>query len=225
VPVQEPRPSTRPPGTSEPPLARRTPLAIRSAERRRWSADLASPEVAGLVLHGIGGIGKSTLASQIASRLGHLAPEQVIAAVSGEVSAASLACESQPGRLMIIDGFDDNLTEEPDGWKVADPALADLLAGWAGKLLITSRLPFTLPWAETGRFSFRHVGPLTRSGAGEFAMSLPALGQLTDWERERAWRLTAGHPLTMEYLDAVLARASTRWLAGSRPRPRRGPAR
>jgi len=181
-------------------------LAIRSAERRRWSADLASPEVAGLVLHGIGGIGKSTLASQIASRLGHLAPEQAIAAVSGEVSAASLACESQPGRLMIIDGFDDNLTEEPDGWKVADPALADLLAGWAGKLLITSRLPFTLPWAETGRFSFRHVGPLTRSGAGEFAMSLPALGQLTDWERERAWRLTAGHPLTMEYLDAVLAR-------------------
>ncbi len=206
VPAQESRHSTRPPRTSEPPPARRTPLAIRSAERRRWSTDLASPEVAGLVLHGIGGIGKSTLAAQIASRLGHLAPEHAIAAVSGVVSAASLACESQPGRLIIIDSFDDNLSQEPNGWKVADPALADLLAGWAGKLLITSRLPFTLPWAETGRFSFRHVGPLTRSGAGEFAMSLPALGQLTESERERAWRLTAGHPLTMEYLDAVLAR-------------------
>jgi hypothetical protein len=181
-------------------------LAIRSAERRRWSADLVSPEVAGLVLHGIGGIGKSTLASQIASRLAHLAPEQAIAAVSGEVSAASLARESQPGRLIIIDSFDDNLSEGPNGWTVRDPALADLLAGWAGKLLITSRQPFTLPWAETGRFSFRHVGPLTRSGAGEFAVSLPALGQLTESERERAWRLTVGHPLTMEYLDAVLAR-------------------
>ena len=202
------RHSARRARTSEPPPARRTPLSIRSAERRRWSADLASPEVAGLVLHGIGGIGKSTLASQIASRLGHLAPEQAIAAVSGEVSAVSLACESQPGRLTILDNFDDNLSEEPSGWRVRDPALADLLAGWTGKLLITSRRPFTLPWAETGRFSFRHVGPLTRSGAGELAMSLPALGQLTESERERAWRLTAGHPLTMEYLDAVLARGA-----------------
>jgi hypothetical protein len=191
--------------TSELPPVRRTPLPIRSAERRRWSADLASPEVAGVVLHGVGGIGKSTLASQIASRLSHLSPEQGIGAVNGEVSAVSLACDSYPGRLIILDNFDDNLSEEPNGWRVRDPALADVLAGWAGKLLITCRLPFTLPWAETGRFSFRHVGPLTRSGAGELATSLPALGQLTESEREQAWRLTAGHPLTMEYLDAVLA--------------------
>jgi len=211
VPVQQPagpRHTTRRARTAELPPARRTPLSIRSAERRRWSADLDSPEVAGLVLHGIGGIGKSTLASQIASRLGHLAPEQAIAAVSGEVSAVSLACESQPGRLTLLDNFDDNLSEEPDGWRVRDPALADLLAGWTGKLIVTSRLPFTLPWAETERFSFRHVGPLTRSGAGELAMALPALGELTESERERAWRLTAGHPLTMEYLDAVLARGA-----------------
>jgi len=211
VPVQQsagPRQATRRSRTAELPPARRTPLSIRSAERRRWLADLDSPEVAGLVLHGIGGIGKSTLASQIASRLGHLAPEQAIAAVSGEVSAVSLACESQPGRLTLLDNFDDNLSEEPNGWRVADPALADLLAGWTGKLIITSRLPFTLPWAETERFSFRHVGPLTRSGAGELAMALPALGELTESERERAWRLSAGHPLTMEYLDAVLARGA-----------------
>jgi hypothetical protein len=211
VPAQESagtRHSARRARTSELPPARRTPLSIRSAERRRWSADLDSPEVAGLVLHGIGGIGKSTLASQIASRLGHLAPEQAIASVSGEVSAVSLVCESQPGRLTILDNFDDNLSEDASGWRVRDPALADLLAGWTGKLLITSRLPFTLPWAETGRFSFRHVGPLTRSGAGELATSLPALGELTDSGRELAWRLTAGHPLTMEYLDAVLARGA-----------------
>ena len=193
--------------TPEPP-SRRTPLPIRSAERRHWSTDLASPEVAGLVLHGIGGIGKSTLAGQIATRLGHLTPDQAIAAVCGEVSAGRLAFESQPGRLTILDNFDDNLSEQPNGWTVRDPTLADLLAGWTGKLLITCRRPFTLPWAETGRLLFRHVGPLTRSGAGEFAMSLPALGQLSSAEREWAWRLTVGHPLTMEYLDAVLARGA-----------------
>jgi hypothetical protein len=188
--------------------ARRSILPIRSAERRRWSAELNGPAVAGLVLHGIGGIGKSTLACQIASRIGRLGTERAVDALSGEVSAASLAAESEPGKLIILDNFDENLTQEPGGWTVRDPALAALLAGWTGKLLITCRLPFTLPGAETGRLAFRHVGPLTRTGAGELAMSLPALGQLTESEREGAWRLTAGHPRTMEYLDSVLARGA-----------------
>jgi hypothetical protein len=183
-------------------------LSIRSAERRRWSDELAGPEVAGLVVHGVGGIGKSTLARQIASRLSHLAPDRPITAVSGEVSAAGLAVDPVDDRLVILDNFDHNLREEPNGWTVRDPALASLLAGWTGKLLITCRLPFTLPGAHPGHLAFRHLGPLTRSGAGELAMSLPALGQLTESERERAWRLTAGHPRTMEYLDAVLARGA-----------------
>jgi hypothetical protein len=202
------RPSARHARAWEPPPGRRTPLSIRSAERRRWSDELTGPEVAGLVVHGVGGIGKSTLARQIAARLSHLAPDRAITAVCGEVSAASLAVDPADDRLVILDNFDDNLREEPNGWTVRDPALASLLAGWTGKLLITSRLPFTLPGAFPGHLAFRHLGPLTRSGAGELAMSLPALGQLTESERERAWRLTAGHPRTMEYLDAVLARGA-----------------
>ncbi len=194
--------------TSAPPSERRTILSIRSAERRRWSAELDGPELAGLVLHGIGGIGKSTLARQIAWRLGRLGTERAVSAVSGEVSAASLATDPEQDRLIILDNFDENLSEEPGGWTVRDPALAGLLAGWTGKLLITCRLPFTLPGTESGRLAFRHVGPLTRSGSGELASSLPALGQLTESERELAWRLTAGHPRTMEYLDSVLARGA-----------------
>ena len=75
----EPGPGGREPGPS-------APLPIRSAERRRWAADLTGPALAGLVLYGTGGIGKSTLASQIASRVSHLEPERVTTVISGHVS-------------------------------------------------------------------------------------------------------------------------------------------
>ena len=158
-----------------------------------------------LVIHGLGGIGKSTLAAQIAARVSRLAPERVITMVSGEVSAASLAAQPAETDLVVLDNFDDNLTSESGLRTVRDPALAALLAGWTGKLLITCRSAFTLPPADRDRFVFRHLGPLTRSGAAEFAMSLPALRALGESERDLAWRLTAGHPRAMEYLDALLA--------------------
>ena len=125
--------------------------------------------------------------------------------VSGEVSAASLAAQPAETDLVVLDNFDDNLTCESGLRTVRDPALAALLAGWTGKLLITCGTAFTLPPAERDRFVFRHLGPLTRSGAAELAMSLPALRVLGEPERDLAWRLTAGHPRAMEYLDALLA--------------------
>src|SRR5690348_2886390 len=64
--------------------------SIRSTERRRWSADLVGPATAGLVLHGMGGIGKSVLAAEIVERAGRLQPESVIVLLSGQVSADRL---------------------------------------------------------------------------------------------------------------------------------------
>jgi hypothetical protein len=61
-------------------------LPIRSVERRRWSAELTGPATAGLVLHGVGGIGKSTLAAGIAARVGRLEPETLTTVIGGEVS-------------------------------------------------------------------------------------------------------------------------------------------
>lgn len=61
-------------------------LAIRSAERRRWSAELAGSALAGMVVHGVGGIGKSVLAAQIAARLPDLDPGCVTASLTGEVT-------------------------------------------------------------------------------------------------------------------------------------------
>ncbi|HEV2377812.1 MAG TPA: hypothetical protein VGS19_37325, partial [Streptosporangiaceae bacterium] len=61
-------------------------LSIRSAERRRWSAELDGPGTAGLVLHGAPGIGKSVLASEIIARVGH-EPGRITTVINGEVTA------------------------------------------------------------------------------------------------------------------------------------------
>jgi hypothetical protein len=61
---------------------------------------------------------------------------------------------------------------------VRAPALASLLSGWTGKLLITCGTAFSLPPGDRDRFVFRRLGPLTRSGSAELAMSLAALRAL-----------------------------------------------
>ena len=152
----------------------------------------------------MGGIGKSTLAAQIAARVSRLQSERVITVVNGEVPAS--APWPAEADFVVLDDFDDNLSQESGRWTVRDPALAALLAGWTGKLLITCRHPFSLGETPQGRLTFRRLGPLTSSGADELSTSLPAIRLLGDAERDQVWRLTAGHPLAMEYLDLLLAR-------------------
>lgn len=164
----------------------------------------------------MGGIGKSTLAAQIATRVSRLQSGRVITVVNGEVSAsAPWPAETD---FVVLDNFDDNLSQDAGRWTVRDPELAARLAGWTGKLLITCRHPFSLgeapqalqasqaPQAPQARLTFRRLGPLTLSGAAELTTSLPAIRLLGDAERDQVWRLTAGHPLAMEYLDLLLAR-------------------
>jgi hypothetical protein len=200
----------------------RPSLSIRSAEARRWAADLTGPGAAGLVVYGMGGIGKSTLAGQIATRVGRMQAGRLVTVVEGEISAADLAAGPADADFIIFRHFDDNLSKEAGQWVFRDAALPALLANWTGKLLITCRHPFTFPGPGTAQATpnapwlapsrtvldelvFRQLGPLTSSGAAELSMSLPAIRQLGDAERDRAWRLTAGHPLALEYLDSVLA--------------------
>jgi hypothetical protein len=199
--------------TSEPRSRPRTPtasLSIRSAERRRWAADLSGPGSGGLVVYGMDGIGKSMLAAQIATRVERLQSGRVMSVISGEVSPAAFADQgSGPAEagFVVLENFDVNLSRASGRWTVRDRDLAVLLGTWTGKLLITSRHPFVLPEQPgTIRLVFRHLGPLTRSGAAELTRALPAIGLLGEDERDQVYRLTAGHPLAMEYVDRLLAR-------------------
>jgi len=195
--TSEPRPRPRNPTAS---------LSIRSAERRRWAADLSGPGSGGLVVHGMGGIGKSTLAAQIAARVGRLQSSRIMSVMSGEVSAAAFAAGPAEADFVVLENFDDNLTQASGRWTVRDQELAALLGTWTGKLLITSRHPFVLTeQAGSIRLVFRHLGPLTRSGAAELTTALPAISLLPEAERDQVYRLTAGHPLAMEYVDRLLA--------------------
>ncbi len=229
-------------------------LPVRSAERRRWSAELAGPDVAGIVVHGVGGIGKSVLAAQILDRVNQLEPQCVSTVLSGEVTAGAFlaavaaALRGHPEAvarggataeavaaadraelpwaqrlallrehvldrvplLLVLDNFDENLSLEAGTCTVRDPSLIGLLASWAdpphrGRLLITCRYRFAVPDVAAPRLQFRHLGPLSRTGASELVMSLPALGLLGESDLDRSWRLLAGHPRAMEYLDALLA--------------------
>src|SRR6266568_3953041 len=179
----------------------RTSLSIRSAERRRWAADLTGPGSGGLVIYGMGGIGKSTLAAQIATRVGRLQSDRVITVVNGEVPAsAPWPAETD---LVVLDNFDDNLSQDSGRWTVRDPALAARLAGWTGKLLITCRHPFSLGETPQARLTFRRLGPLTPSGAAELTTSLPAIRLLGDAARSLLIRASVFRvPVTAEALAA-----------------------
>jgi len=120
--------------------------------------------------------------------------------------------------LLVLDNFDDNLSLEAGTCTIRDPSLIELLTSWAdpphrGRLLITCRHRFAVPGAAAPWLGFRHLGPLSRSGAVELARSLPALGLLGGPDLDRAWRLLGGHPRAMEYLDALLMAGDVRFPA------------
>jgi len=82
----------------------------------------------------MGGIGKSTLAAQIATQVSRLQSGRIVIVVNGEVSAtAPWPAETD---FVILDNFDDNLTQDSGRWTVRDPELAARLAAnepvWVG---------------------------------------------------------------------------------------------
>jgi hypothetical protein len=165
-------------------------LPIRSAERRRWSADRG-----GTVAEAIAAADRADL--PWAQRMG-LLREHVLGRVP---------------LLLVLDDFDDNLSLEAGTCTIRDPELIELLTSWTarphrGRLLITCRHRFPVPDVAGPRIGFRHLGPLSAAGAAELGASLPGLGPLGEQDLDLVWRLLGGHPRAMEYLDGLLALCS-----------------
>ncbi|MFG1995478.1 tetratricopeptide repeat protein [Actinoplanes sp. NPDC048988] len=228
----------------------------RRDDLRTLLEDVRRPGHAGVVLHGLGGMGKSSLAGELVRRLGDDAGlvlrvsgtdtgEQILDTfgrlLADEPSAARTAAEDRRRRLaaylrtpeefwrdrlatafavlgsrpvtLVVDDFAIDPRARRAGHRAepADPGLAAFLARWIRepgphRLLITSRLPFTLPGNLHEQLTEHHLGPLTEAEARVLGSRLPALAALTPAEQHRAWAGTGGHPRTLEHLDALLRR-------------------
>jgi tetratricopeptide (TPR) repeat protein len=124
--------------------------------------------------------------------------------------------DAVPPLLLVVDNFEDNLTDAPTGRQVRDETLAGLITMWTddpgrSRLLFTSRYPFTLPDHAEDSLLFHPVGPMSQAETFKLVWSLPALDRLTDAELERVWWMVGGHPRALEYLDALLAGGHARF--------------
>ena len=219
----------------------------------------------GVLLHGIGGVGKSSLAAELSRRLrddaglvvsvvGRAGPDQIMKAVGDRLLAVAFALgpegeelrnlalslrepEYPPlvrldalgqalaripaalaGRIglppitLLLDNFEDNL-DRTAGFSFLDGDLPGFLAAWlrAGRLIVTSRHPFTPPGDSGDLLHPHHLGPLSLAEARKLMWRLPGLDALPEAERQRAWLDVGGHPRTLEYLDALLRGGEARF--------------
>ena len=104
----------------------------RRREQRHWPTELASPQLAGIVVHGIGGTGKTTLAAEITTRLLDRDPGRVLVSLAGALTLESLLGEvtSVIRRELLVRGGQDSAAIQ--ALDVA--ARADL--GWRDRLAI-----------------------------------------------------------------------------------------
>ena len=81
----------------------------RRREQRRWPLDLTGPGLAGIVVTGIGGTGKTTLAAEIVSRVRAREPGRILVSLRGPLTLESVlgAVTSTIRRELLVRGGED----------------------------------------------------------------------------------------------------------------------
>ncbi len=103
----------------------------RRAEQRSWPADLTgTPGLAGIVVCGIGGTGKTTLAAELTTRVMDHDPGRVLISLTGPLTLESLLGEvtSVIRRELLVRGGQDGALQALDVARRADLPWADRLA-------------------------------------------------------------------------------------------------
>ena len=76
-------------------LARQTGEFVgRRRAQRRWPAELLAPGAAGLVLHGIGGVGKTTLAAELVRRISERDPDRLAVIASSGLAGGKASVDN-----------------------------------------------------------------------------------------------------------------------------------
>ena len=143
VPVLDPEHTARAaPGPSRPRIAglagRQDWYFVgRRPEQRRWPADLTGPELAGMVIYGIGGTGKTTLAAEITARVLDREPGRILVSMTGPLTLESLLGAVIPAirRELLVRGQDDAAIRALDVAGRADLGWQDRLAVLRGHVL------------------------------------------------------------------------------------------
>ncbi|MGH8910072.1 MAG: CHAT domain-containing protein, partial [Egibacteraceae bacterium] len=71
----------------------------RRREQRRWPAQLLGAGAVGIVLHGIGGVGKTALAAELADRISEREPARLIVTAGGEIMGGQVSVDHVLGAL------------------------------------------------------------------------------------------------------------------------------
>ncbi len=181
----------------------------------------------GVVLQGMGGVGKSALAGRIMARLRE--DGWTCIALAGAFNIDTLArrlglSEGDDRQridaicrrlwteklLLVLDDFEKNL--HVGGGHYTDPMVGEWLETLCqschhGRLLITSRHrpPDSESWLET-----LALPPLSPAEARKLIIRLPQLSSRGNDDLRAILQRIGGHPRMLEYLDAVLRRGASR---------------
>ncbi|MBL0284565.1 MAG: CHAT domain-containing protein [Zoogloea sp.] len=182
---------------------------------------------AGIVLQGMGGVGKSALAGRIMARLGE--EGWTCVAIAGAFNIDTLACAlglptggddarlrairqrlQREKLLLVLDNFETNLTVGGAAWR--DDTVGEWLgylcqSAGKGRLLLTSRHrpPGHDAWLET-----LPLPPLSTAETRKLILRLPQLAGSKGDDLRAILQRIGGHPRMLEYLDAVLHRGVSR---------------
>ncbi|MBX6751642.1 MAG: CHAT domain-containing protein, partial [Micromonosporaceae bacterium] len=187
----------------------------------------------GVVLTGIGGIGKTAIAGRVIARLRTDTPPWAIVVHVGRWSPASLlsgvaallpaddereALLAAPGEqqlafvqdllrtqrlLLVFDDFEQNLTV--GGGEFLDPGFAEIFGNLCAAAA-TGRLLVTCRYPLPADLDLVDVPvpPLSRAELGRLLLRLPALANLTGEDRRTIVDTIGGHPRLIEFTDALM---------------------